>query len=182
MKTSHLQLDWVRYPHASYQAIPSEESEFPPAKTQIEARVTYDRDGTHFAWLKLSSGDEPMRGYDFELEAIATFKFDLDIALSVYKAANDKLPRILAVNITRMLYASAREMLAVLTARAPHGSVVIESVLIEPGDVEIGSEVSPEIVLRELFHVETETSAPKLTSEVPTAKKRATTNVKARKT
>lgn len=154
MKTSHLQLEWVRYPQASYKAIPSDQDDFPPAKTKIEARVNYDLDGSHFAWLKLSSGDEPTRGYDFELEAVATFRFDLEIAANAYKASNENLPRILAVNIVRMLYASAREMLAVLTARAPYGSVVIEGVLIEPDDVTIGSEVKPEIVLRELFKIE----------------------------
>jgi len=143
----------VRYPRATYQAIPSDESDFAPAKTKIEARVTYALDGIHFAWLKLMSGEETVRAYDFELEAIASFRFNLEIATAAYKSANEKLPRILAVNITRMLYASAREMLSALTARAPHGSVVIEGVLIEPDDVAIRSDAPEDVVMRELFKV-----------------------------
>ena len=57
-----------------------------------------------------------------------------------------------AVNVARLLYSSAREQLAMMTSRAPYGSLPLKSVLIEPGDVQISSpDAEPAQILETVF-------------------------------
>lgn len=65
---------------------------------------------------------------------------------------------------------AARELLATFTARAPHGSVLVESVLIGPEDVKIVSVESQEKMLHELFGVELSEAPEKKAAPRPKVK------------
>jgi hypothetical protein len=156
MKTSPLQLKWVTYPTASYETVEDFEAERNPAiPAEVEADVSYSLQGDHLAFLKISNEGESVVSvpYRFTVTVVAAFAFDLEIARREYnpKAAYG-LPPMLAVNVARILYAGAREQLAMITARAPHGPAMLDSVMLEPSDVTIRSPgAEPEVVLRHVF-------------------------------
>ena len=131
-----------------------EETKPSPVPTRIKAAVMFTADGLHFADLSLESADDGSSAYTFSVQVVATFGFDRDIALQSYRCRPVDLPHILSANVARVLYSGARELLATATGRAPHGPLMIESVLIEPHDVEISSREPMEVILREVFGVE----------------------------
>ncbi|MCK9539218.1 hypothetical protein [Dokdonella sp.] len=153
MKRSPLQLEWLSYPAASFRALPVGEDPIKPLMIKIAATVTYHLDSPHQVELTLSSQDDiDGAAYSISVEAIAAFRFDLDQARAVYHdAPANALPMVLAVNVTRIVYSAARELLATLTARAPHGSVLIDSILIGPEDVTIGSVEPQDKILSTVF-------------------------------
>lgn len=153
MKPSPLRLDWVCYPRLSYEAR-MQEAKPSPVPTRIKAAVMFTADGLHFADLCLESAGDSGSAYTFSVQVVATFGFDRDIALQSYRCRPVDLPHILSANVARVLYSGARELLATATGRAPHGPLMIESVLIEPHDVEISSREPMEVILREVFGVE----------------------------
>jgi preprotein translocase subunit SecB len=152
MKTSPLQLKWVAYPSISFQAIPNTTNDEPIATT-ASGTVTYLRDGSHTAMLELKSNEGANQAYIFALTVIGVFSFDLQVAKQTYTVPNESLPRTLAVNLSRLLYSGAREMLAQITARAPHGSAILESVLLEASDINIQLDGSAEEILPILFMI-----------------------------
>lgn len=156
MKASPLQLDWVSYPALQFQAHqPGEQAAAIPngvIPTRVQARVIYYADGHHGAELHLESAAEEAL-YTFSVHVAATFRFDLQRALAAYRCTPQALPGFVAANIVRVLYSGARELLATTTARGPHGPALIESVLIEPSDVSIGSMEPIELVMQKAFGV-----------------------------
>ena len=57
-----------------------------------------------------------------------------------------------AANVSRIVFGSLREQLAMMTSRAPYSAVTIQSLLIEPSDVKIESPgVTPQDILKGLF-------------------------------
>ena len=164
MKPSPLRLEWLTYPAASFQALPVEQPSIKPMAIKVNATVTYHLDAPHGIGLTLSNqGDLEDAAYSFSIEAAATFTFDLELAQSVYRdSPSTGLPMVLAVNVARIVYSAARELLATLTARAPHGSVLIDSILIGPEDVTIGSVEPQKKVLSVLFGAEAAAPAKKL--------------------
>lgn len=170
MQSSPLRLEWVSYPAASFRALFAESAE--SVGVGIAATVTYCLDGIHSIELKLASLDvaTPNAAYSFSIEAVAGFSFDLVRARAIYRCESKALPQVIAVNIARIVYAGARELLATFTARAPHGSVLIESVMIGPEDLTIRSVEEQDRVLVELFGIE---------MDLPKQKTRVRTPVKA---
>ena len=159
MKTSPLQLKWVTYPEASYEANTDfEGDESLPTDVEIDAEVRYALDGNHSAYLTIKTSGDCVAAYRFHVVVVAGFTFDLEAARDAYKPkVPSSLPTIIAMNVTRVLYSSAREQIAMLTARAPYSSVVLKAVLIESGDVTIKSPgASPEEVLLQIFGVSEE--------------------------
>lgn len=152
MKPSPLQLKWVSYPALRFEAKPADGTAVIP--TRVKARVIYFKDGNHGADLWLESAEVEDCAYEFSVHAVATFGFDLERAKEAYKSTSLALSRVVATNLVRVLYSGARELLATATARAPHGAAMIESVLIEPADVQIGSEDSMAEILRAVFGVD----------------------------
>ncbi len=117
----------------------------------IVAKVAYQRDGTHFAMMDLKSKDDNGASLKFSLTVAAAFVFDLAVAKASYTGPVEKLPGIIAANISRILYAGGREMVAMITARSPSGSAMLDSVLIEPADVSIESVDSYDVIMKEVF-------------------------------
>lgn len=164
MKPSPLQLEWLIYPAASFQALDMGPEPAGAVPVKVFAHVTYHRDTSHSVELTLHSDDEQAQNapYTFKVEAVASFTFDLAQARVAYgNTPPPALPQVIAVNVARIVYSAARELLATLTARAPHGSVFVESVLIGPEDVQIRSVEPQEKVLQALFGVKTPGSAKK---------------------
>ncbi len=157
MKPSPLQLEWVSYPSLRFDAQESDGNAAIP--TTVRGRVIYYADGHHAAELHLDSVAGDAHAYSFAVHVVATFGLDLTRALAAYKCQPVALPKMVAVNVVRVLYSGARELLATATARGPHGAAMIESVLIEPADVEVGSTDPMQDILRKIFGVDDEAIA-----------------------
>lgn len=153
MQRSPLQLEWIIYPSATFEALYREHPSSGAQTSNVSARVVYQVDGRHTVELTVAAADTDAAGaaYAFKIEAMAVFSFNLDEALGAYKVERSKLPNVMAVNMTRILYASAREYLALITSRAPHGSLMLESALIDESDVKIGSVESQAEVMSAVF-------------------------------
>lgn len=136
MKPSPLQLEKTEYPAISVRANPSAESKLLDVAlpVKVEASVFYELDGRHFARLSLSQHNK-LYPYEVDIEAFTMFSIDAAGCAAAYKSAFN--PGVIAANIARILYSGARELLAFVTSRAPYGVAPIESVIIEPQDVEI---------------------------------------------
>lgn len=174
MKPSPLQLKWVTYPAASFEADDdfSGDSSEPIAAT-VEASVEYDLDGSHVAYVTIANDPEKASPYKFSIFAMAQFSFDLERAKENYKPKHvGILPPIIAVNVCRILYAGARDLLATFTARAPYQSAILDSVLLEPTDVQIKSEVPPKEIIQKLFGA-TEEDMAALTASINSKGKQA---------
>ena len=152
MKPSPLQLEWVSYPSLRFEARPTDGNT--AMTTRVKARVIYYADGHHGAELQVESADADGFAYSFAVHVVATFGFDLARALAAYKCPPMVLPGIVAANVVRVLYSGARELLATATARAPHGTAIIESVLIEPADVDVGSTEPMSDILHQVFGID----------------------------
>jgi hypothetical protein len=101
----------------------------------------------------MQSSEENKGSYAFDITALAVFTFDYEIAKKEYRSEGLRLAQFIAANITRIVYSGARELLAAMTSRAPFGTAMLDSLLIEPKDISIGSEADPKIILREIFRV-----------------------------
>lgn len=175
MKPSPLQLEWLVYPAASFRAQPTDAGASGAIPIKVAAQVTYHLDAPHSIELALSSDDDQAPGapYTFAIEAVAAFTFDLAQARAAYSnTPAAALPRVLAVNVARIVYSAARELLATFTARAPYGNVLVESVLIGPEDVEIASVDLQKKVLNELFELDSTATPEK--KAAPRRKAKAT--------
>lgn len=174
MKPSPLLLKWISYPRLSFEAKLTDGDE--PVRTRINATVSYFADGNHGAELHLESVEAEGAGYTFSVDVVAMFGIDVNRALETYRCSRKALPGVVSVNIARVLYSGARELLAMATARAPHGAVMIESVLVEPADVKIGSKEAVDVILREVFGVEDEEQAdeskPKKVRKAPAVRRK----------
>lgn len=139
MKTSPLQLNWVAYRKAGFEAQQHEARPDTPPPL-IEATVIFNKDGDHTAWLSVKSDEAgASHAYTFDVEVVATFAIDLALAIQAYKPTNmNSLPGTIATNLARVLYAGVREYLATITARGPWSSILLPSVMLEPSDVRVG--------------------------------------------
>ncbi len=172
MHRSPLQLNWITYPAATFETLFNEHAATSAQSATISARVTYRVNGDHCVELTITNAesDTAVAAYSFRIDALAGFSFDPAVAASTYNVERrDELPISIAVNMARILYASAREYLSLITARAPHGSLLIESLLIEPKDVKIGSVESQEEVMHALFGTANDEGKPKK----PSSRKKA---------
>lgn len=149
MKPSPLQLEEVFYPALSFEANPGATNARGTIPAEVTAFVHYHEDGRHYAFLNLSQENEKEEyTYKFEIDAFAIFSFDLERAKDAYKT---NLPVAIAVNVARLLYGGARELLATVTARGPNGSATLDSAVIEPEDVQLRSDIKPEQLTAKLF-------------------------------
>lgn len=160
MKPSPLLLKVVTYPSASYELIDDYDGSLDAITPVVieTASVNYSLDGEHMALLRLKS-DHAGRSvpYRFDITAVAVFQLDVQLAKQEYKPRYPEgLPHIVAVNVARVLYGGAREHIAVMTARGTYGQTVLESQLIEPSDVEIGSDASRDAILQKVFQLSEE--------------------------
>lgn len=135
MKNSPLLLDSPEYIAVEVRAHPHEDEEKLNAvlPISVSAMVTYASSGHHFAMLFLTQ-DSDDYAYTVDIRLYGSFRLDVNECRAAYKEFN---PAVIAVNVVRLLYASAREMLAFVSARGPHGTANLPSVLIEPRDVRI---------------------------------------------
>ncbi len=156
MKQSPLQLKWVTYPAASFEAVESFDGDSnEPITALVDAKVNFELDGAHTAFVSISNDEAKKSPYRFKLDVVCQFEFDLERAKEVYRSQSNRfLPPFIAVNVARILYAGAREMLSMLTARAPYQAAILDSVMLEPDDVLIGSEVPAKEILIKVFLVE----------------------------
>lgn len=153
MKSSPLQLKWVTYPSASFEAVEAfDGDQVAPLAAKVEAVVNYDMEGLHTAFVTISDDESKPGPYKFSMLVVSQFAFDLDRAKETYRpSATRNLPPVIAVNVSRILYSGAREMLSMMTARAPYQAALLDSVLLEPSDVKIRSTVSAEQILETVF-------------------------------
>jgi len=151
MKSSPLLLKWVVYPLASYETLTNESTAGDALPTKLTAEVRYSLEGEHVAIVRLETTDDKVGNCKFSVEAVGAFSVDAERVKETYKVPAPALPVTVAVNIARILYSSARELISTFTARSPTGSVFIESVLIEPGDVKIASDASPQEIINIVF-------------------------------
>lgn len=180
MKLSPFTLDFVVYPSFTFDSNPNYKDGMPskviiPA---VEAEVIYRFDGGHFARLNLSFANEQEdHPYSFELHVLSNFTFDRELAIEAYKQS---APRVMAVNVARVLYSGAREFLANATARGPFGSLMLQSMMLEPGDVKIQSDRDEKEVKAHLFgsDLETGTEQSVVTREKITVQKKVISSKK----
>lgn len=158
MKSSPLLLKWVVYPLASYETLTNESTAGEPPPTKLTAEVRYSLQGEHVAILRLETTDDKVGNCKFAVEAVGAFSVDAERVKEAYKMPAPALPVTVAVNVARILYSAARELISTFTARSPTGSVLIESVLIEPGDVKIASDASPQEIINKVFGGSVESS------------------------
>ena len=154
MKSSPLQLSWIQYISASFELRePSQDADATaPLGVSVDSQVEYGDGNEHFAVVRIKTTDANRGIYKVAVEAVAEFGFDLEIARREYRPRlAPALANIIAVNVARIVYASAREYIAAMTARAPFGTAILESALLEPGDVSITSRKSQEELLKSLF-------------------------------
>lgn len=154
MKPSPLELRWIRYSEASYKAPEEPEHSGAPARVRlVDATVRFVEDGSHLAIMRIANEESAGPGdYTFDVEVVAVFGLNAALARTVYKAANTAgLVPVVAVNMSRILFASAREFLTMVTARAPGPALVIDSVLLEPKDIAIASDLPPPDMLAKVF-------------------------------
>lgn len=139
MKLSPLQLDPPEYPVVVARAMAnaSEESHKNPLPVVVTARVLYNSSGEHFAYVSIEQKDE-QQPYVVQIDAFAPFRFDLEGCREAYKTAFN--PQVVAVNVARVLFSGARELLAVVTSRGPYGTALLPTLLIDASDVEISFE------------------------------------------
>ncbi len=155
MKTSPLQLDWVTYPKAHFEARDAEADDgSTEPELDVEPIVSFELDGAHLAYLTVKS-PEDARGwpYTFHVDVVAQFRIDLESAEQSYRMPRMRLPPIIAANVSRVLFSSAREFLAGITARGPRDALTLPSVVIEPVDVRVGSNVPALEILEKVFLV-----------------------------
>ena len=154
MKPSPLQLRWVTYPRASYEVNTDfEGDQGAPVPVKVEAVVTYRLGDSSIAHLTIENADDPPSPYKFSVMGLAAFDVDLERAREAYKSRTaSELAITVAANVSRILFGSLREQLAMMTSRAPYSTATLQSLLIEPKDVKIESPgLTPEEVLRGLF-------------------------------
>lgn len=158
MKPSPLQLKWLTYPTARYDTnIEYTGEPGVPVDAGVDIEVRYSMEGNHTVFVTLTSDEDLFEQgaipYEFELVAAASFEIDLDAARMAYRTESGReLAGLVSANISRMVFASAREQLATLTSRAPYRSCVLKSVIIEPSDVNISSPGhEPPEILRHVF-------------------------------
>lgn len=139
-KPSPLQLETIFYPMVSYKASHvDDKSPSSPMPMETYASVTFREEGRHFAYLSLKQDNESGKHpFKLEVTVFCAFDINMDIARKTYPQTN--ISSYIAVNVARILYSGAREMISTTTARSPHGAANIESVLIEKDDVEVDFE------------------------------------------
>ena len=154
MKSSPLQLEWVTYPKLSFEANSSCEDSSGSMPIECVADVSYMRDGHHLAELVVRNEptSKDKQPFFFELSVFARFSMDVDIARATYNNSQ-AFPRIAAVNVSRILLSSARDLLSTVTARSPYGSAMIESVLLEPSDVKVSYEGDSVSFKKDIFGI-----------------------------
>jgi hypothetical protein len=158
MKKSPLQLKWITYPAASFEYLEGKEAVDDPISVEVSGEVRWDIDRDHSVYLSIKSKDGGDAPYRFSATAVANFSFDLSEATKHYDPTTAmSLPGMIAVNVARILYSSAREQISIMTARGPAGEAVIETIIIEPRDLVISSNAEPPKILREIFGVSEET-------------------------
>jgi preprotein translocase subunit SecB len=153
MKPSPLQLNYVAYPKILVQAIPlsDEDSENEiDVSIELDVGVRYEDSGDHTAILNLKNSKEVGVAFDFEVQVFAKFSIDNELALAAYK---ERFPVLAAVDVARILFSGARELLATVSARSPHGALSIPSMILQPSDVNITFESAPEKLVPALFGV-----------------------------
>lgn len=153
MKPSPLQLKWLVYPAAQFEIIEGYASTPEPVvQSRVDATVTFNADGQHVVSVSVSNVEDEPIGYTYAVTAVGQFEVDLDRAKKAYPSRSaSHLANMVAVNIARIVYASIREFLAAMTARAPYGTARLSSVILETGDVTIGSDVAQSESLQKIF-------------------------------
>jgi len=153
MKPSPLQLNYVAYPKILVQAIPLTDDDTEQevdVSVALDVDVRYEDNGDHTAILSLKNSKEVGVAFDFEIQVFAKFSIDNDLALAAYK---ERFPVLAAVDVARILFSGARELLATVSARSPHGVLSIPSMILQPSDVNITFESPPEALVPALFGV-----------------------------
>ncbi len=131
------------FPHESNDVLGKE------LPVEVNCFATYDADGDHFAMVSIRQPDEAY-AYTFDIRVFSAFRIDVDACRENYKSSFN--PAVVAVNVARILYSGARELLATVSCRAPHGAAKLPSVMIEPKDVDIGFEEGKrDFILQEYF-------------------------------
>ena len=141
MKSSPVKIAGFEYPLVHVRANPELDLNSPNQTIAVAAHGTvgFSLDGTHFAMVSVRQIDDNA-AYDFEFEAFTSFEIDVDACRMNYQKGYT--PGMIAVNMARLLYSGVRELLASLTARAPHGVAMLPSTTLGPEDVDIYFEPS----------------------------------------
>lgn len=151
MKTSPLQLDTPEYPVVEVRAHPHDDDDIllKELPVNVECFIIFDGEGNHFAMVAIKQSD-PAYAYTFDIKVFSSFRIDVAACKENYKSSFN--PAVIAVNVARILYSGARELLATVSCRAPHGAAILPSVMIEPKDVDITFEDDKrDYILREYF-------------------------------
>jgi hypothetical protein len=154
MKQSPLQLKFVTYPTASYETLDDYSGEGDDiVSAKVDCEVSWTLNGPHMVVVNIKSDNEKNAApYRFSVTAASLFSFDREVAEREYKPKTaSQLSRYIAVNAARIVYAGAREQLAMMTARGPHGAAMLGSVLLELSDVQVRSDAHPLEILKSVF-------------------------------
>lgn len=180
MKASSLQLKNFEYPVISMRATPSIDDSVVSKTLPVEmsANVYFHDSGSHFALLSMAQKSSEF-AYTFEIEAFTMFSLDVDACKELYVKGYD--PGLISVNVARLLYSASREMLAVITSRAPYGTACLPSVVIEKKDVHVQFEKSKrDKILKNQFSFSKD-QLSELNKKLAEAKKKPTRSVGAPK-
>lgn len=118
----------------------------------VSGLVSYDGDGIHFAALTIQQ-DSKEYAYSLKIQVFTSFRIDADAARDMFSPYN---PAVVGVNVIRILYSGAREMLAVVSSRAPYGAAVLPTLFIESSDITLEMEEArrAEILARDFLFTE----------------------------
>jgi hypothetical protein len=154
MKRSPLQLEWIRYADVSFKALAGDDDTDSFVRVNLtRAIVRFSESGRHAAMLRIENANEATAlGYKFHVEVVASFGLDVEVARAEYRQPDTAaLVPVVAVNMSRILFAGARDFLSLLTSRSPGPALMLESVLLEPKDISIVSELEPPEILSHVF-------------------------------
>lgn len=136
MKTSPLLLEAPTYVVVDVRAFPHDDEEVlaKALPISVDCQVIYSADGNHFAAVEISQKSEDY-AYTIQVNVFTAFRLDVEGCKQDYQSSFN--PLVIAVNVCRILYSSAREMVSMVSSRGPHGTAVLPSIVIEPSDLRI---------------------------------------------
>lgn len=150
MKRHLLQLDIPQYTIFDLRAHPHDDEKLLQRELPLSlaANMTLSKDGNHFAMVFLSQESKDY-AYTFEVQAFATFRLERgNEEIEVQTALN---PADVVLNVARLLFSSARELLNIVSSRAVHGPIVLPTFNIQPSDIDVEFEGDRFEVLRTQF-------------------------------
>ncbi len=139
MMLAPFQLKTIVYPEISIKAYElfdeeSQELSDPPC---VNFKI-YTSEENYFIGMSLQVASGDSSPYDIHITAVGHFLFETEeVEGLTEKRTKEMKIEMIAASAPNMLYSSARDYLATLTARAPWGAYVLPSIYISDSDIQL---------------------------------------------